>query len=802
MVQKGEEDFYAITKIKKDFVDQFPPAFAKLYSQFTRLNTGQNSLLTWRKDEAYERLNDAIRLIGAALIEKEEGITNWQDGMRRAGELLEWLSQPSLNTHNLPLRFLSATTYQYAGYPARSTSLLGEEIIGERESKILFSFLKANFPSLLKHITEHWAKSLNYDEGLKLTWSNTITFSNQFSTWLIDQTINSLGVITSAMRWGEEKRTMTALKKLISVSKLYLQGYSPYSWLLAKLVTETAFIYLDNSMRSNVQFLSEGFDDTGKKAIERYLRLGYQTCRSLAWPSQIEGIKRLLDKDSFTLCTPTGSGKTTIAELAILQSLFNRNNDEQNEDLILFKPLVMYLVPSRALAAEVESKLSGVFKKLTSERIIVTGLYGGTDWGPTDAWLTSMDRGVLICTYEKAEALIKFIGPLFLHRISLIIIDEVHSVQYDGNEKSLRAAENRALRLESIGTRVFSYLENYQNSRVIGLSAVAHGVEDMIANWLSGDQDAVPVKTSYRSTRQLVGCLRCLKGSKFEIRYDLLDGSSLQFEEDGKSDRPFIPNPFPPYPPEKDMISAGPDKRLRPYLFWAAMQLATPDEKGLQRAVLVYITQGIEGYAQDFLRLLGSDWKEEELPKYYYEPKEPRKIEILKKCLQSCEDYYGSNSREYKLLKKGIVVHHGKMPGSMARLLIEVIQEKIVHIVLATSTLSEGVNLPFDTVLIPSLRRYGGDVDIREFGNLIGRAGRPGYGIEGRSLVLLDERTEDWSSEQGKLKYKSLIQQLRKQNKDKAQGNNAKSPLAELIIQVFKLWNQITNSNSKCRTAH
>jgi replicative superfamily II helicase len=53
------------------------------------------------------------------------------------------------------------------------------------------------------------------------------------------------------------------------------------------------------------------------------------------------------------------------------------------------------------------------------------------------------------------------------------------------------------------------------------------------------------------------------------------------------------------------------------------------------------------------------------------------------------------------------------MPGLMARFLIELIEDKIVHLVMATSTLSEGVNLPFETVLVPSLQRWNGDIGVR-----------------------------------------------------------------------------------------
>src|SRR5260221_4996710 len=168
------------------------------------------------------------------------------------------------------------------------------------------------------------------------------------------------------------------------------------------------------------------------------------------------------------------------------------------------------------------------------------------------------------------------------------------------------------------------------------------------------------------------------------------------------------------------------------------MQLAAQYHKDQHGAVLISLMQNIGDFAQDFLTLVDAMWIDEALPQFFRTPQDAIQLASWHACLRSCADYFGRESHEYRLLEKGIVVHHGKMPGLMARLLVQVVQERIVHIVLATSTLSEGVNLPIETVLIPSLQRSGSSINAREFSNLVGRAGRPGIGTEGRSLVLLE----------------------------------------------------------------
>jgi replicative superfamily II helicase len=115
-------------------------------------------------------------------------------------------------------------------------------------------------------------------------------------------------------------------------------------------------------------------------------------------------------------------------------------------------------VPSRALAAEVEERLDQDLRGISAQRVVVTGLYGGTDWGPTDAWISQDQPTILICTFEKADALLRFLGILFLGRVRLVIIDEAHTVNYGRLEpEALQEGANRPYRLELL-ERVLTWL--------------------------------------------------------------------------------------------------------------------------------------------------------------------------------------------------------------------------------------------------------------------------------------------------------------------------------------------------------
>src|SRR3546814_2481865 len=79
----------------------------------------------------------------------------------------------------------------------------------------------------------------------------------------------------------------------------------------------------------------------------------------------------------------------------------------------------MYLVPSRALAGEVEAKLRS---ELGSD-MTITALYGGADWGIPDGWFPGCQPTVVIETLQKADALMPKLRPILDARIRLIIVD-------------------------------------------------------------------------------------------------------------------------------------------------------------------------------------------------------------------------------------------------------------------------------------------------------------------------------------------------------------------------------------------
>jgi len=96
--------------------------------------------------------------------------------------------------------------------------------------------------------------------------------------------------------------------------------------------------------------------------------------------------------------------------------------------------------------------------------------------------------------------------------------------------------------------------------------------------------------------------------------------------------------------------------------------------------------------------------------------------------VEKLRDYVGASngkngnyiSKTLEYLKRGIVVHHGSIP-LRARLLLEhFTQQGFCRICFATSTLEQGINMPFDVVYLDRFERSK-PLSVK---NLIGRAGR------------------------------------------------------------------------------
>ena len=84
-----------------------------------------------------------------------------------------------------------------------------------------------------------------------------------------------------------------------------------------------------------------------------------------------------------------------------------------------------------------------------------------------------------------------------------------------------------------------------------------------------------------------------------------------------------------------------------------------------------------------------------------------------------------------KLLNSGIAVHHAGMLPRYRRLVETLAQRGLLSVICGTDTLGVGINVPIRTVVFASLSKFDGRrqriLRAREFHQIAGRAGRPGF---------------------------------------------------------------------------
>lgn len=92
-----------------------------------------------------------------------------------------------------------------------------------------------------------------------------------------------------------------------------------------------------------------------------------------------------------------------------------------------------------------------------------------------------------------------------------------------------------------------------------------------------------------------------------------------------------------------------------------------------------------------------------------------------------------------RLIRNGVGVHHAGMLPRYRRLVERLAGDGLLPVICGTDTLGVGVNIPIRTVLMTALTKFDGNrvrqFSVREFHQLAGRAGRPGFDPDGHVWV-------------------------------------------------------------------
>jgi len=406
------------------------------------------------------------------------------------------------------------------------------------------------------------------------------------------------------------------------------------------------------------------------------------------WPSQRDAIRRgLLDasRQYFVAALPTSSGKTLCGELAIIQELVDRPH-----------AVCFYVVPTRALVIEKSRELRD---KLRDLGLVVVGATGALQRDEIEASLLK-DARVIVCTPEKLDLLMRHEDDC-LANASLFVLDEMQLI----------SDRDRGLGLEFA---VVKLLILKPDARMVLLSATFPNAEDL-GRWLS--RDAAVSSHDWRPTRQRFGeiVFRKIKptGCRLEmVVHDIsgeFDAVRVPLKEYRRQPSSIL---------EKVVWAVDVVRTKGPVLVFCM-------SKSRCEQIVERIVEQLEGQAPGY-------------------PTSPAVEKLRRKIRREiAEDFLLRRA-----LAHGVAYHHADLPPRIRVDLEELVAAGEIDVILSTTTLAEGVNLPISSVIFEDWMTRGDarvgrkpePLDLSKFQNIAGRAGRAGKEAEGLVLFLEPHR--------------------------------------------------------------
>jgi len=411
------------------------------------------------------------------------------------------------------------------------------------------------------------------------------------------------------------------------------------------------------------------------------------------FPSQREALNNglLHFERAFSLQTPTSSGKTAISEVLIFNEI--KKNPFSK---------ILYLAPFRALASELRISLG---RNLNARLgINVKTIYGGNVVTDQDR-MSIESANVLISTPEKFMA-IEVSEPGLLDQFDLVICDEGHLI--DDRSRGI-SYELLLSRLKKSGT---------STKRFLFLSAIVPNIRQ-INSWLGGSDNDVAV-SNYRPTEVELAFLRQVSNKEFDLQINPHQQAPKNYVAKGFLNAQDFDGPSTSITPttyKAKAVSAG----LKSMNSGAvAIFSPTKDDK-----------QGVAGLARE---VINQSLTSLPVPLQYADHK----------AVDELSEYFGLVFGSDDLLtvssRYGFLFHHGDLPQFVREIIETYVRNEKIKLLICTTTLSEGVNLPIKTLIVKTAKRYNGRVQAplhyRDLKNLIGRAGRAGKETKGTIIII------------------------------------------------------------------
>lgn len=573
-------------------------------------------------------------------------------------------------------------------------AVAAEQLVGRTRSEALvfgaLSFYRGGYAASATLTARDADASLLETEHL-LAVHDLLTRAGQPRSRVVDQ-------LETSLRVGDMS-TLDELREGLSASARDALAAGPDEWISHSMLTDLLERFSYVNLRAVLPGDADRWNDLVLSMLDR---------SPPVWeffPSQIEAIEAdlLTSSETYALQMPTGAGKTALTETLIYDHLVGSTDR-----------LAVLLVPYRALARELRWSLA---RRLDDLGLRTRTVYGGTVPPPEESQDLSSVRAI-VATPEAFSGLLGRV-PELRGRLSLVVCDEGHLLDQPGRGVGL---ELLLARLRLTG--------GDPPPRIVFLSAIVPNIEEINA-WLGGT-DRTVVRSGFRPAGAEFAVLRP-KGTGVQTVVDLEMHSIAETARDAnvlpgfltRSDFLYI-NPATGRPKTHDFTTVkaraiGAARKALPMgsvAVFSAVKTGSRGVIGLADEVLTQAALGLKPAPEDFLT--------------------PEDRLALADVVEYLRAEFGDDWTGTEAIRAGVVLHHGDVPQETRETLEEVLASRHARMVICTSTLAEGVNLPIRTMILYGVYRPTDDSGDRpepmlgrDIKNLVGRAGRAGLSTKG-----------------------------------------------------------------------
>lgn len=600
---------------------------------------------------------------------------------------------------------MAAASYHLAHLSARAYSLLAiveaDENFAPTE-RVLALLMRRNFRALRANVLDYRASGegsdariaadiqtkLDHAEAADLPDGGDEFLFDSIDTALNDAFMAAMSLFLLALERGEQPLLDQALERLRTGLSICSELNMLPQWWSHRIAIHLLPDLWSNTFHEKVPLQPAGGEAADWPRLrELFIALLQRRPKAEVdlWPSQIEAATRAADQsDDLVVSLPTSAGKTRIAELCILRCLAGGKR-------------VVFITPLRALSAQTETTLQRTFGPLGKT---ISALYGSVGVSSFDEDAIR-ERDIVVATPEKLDFALRN-DPSLLDDVGLLVFDEGHMIGLNEREVRYEVQIQRLLRRADAHER-----------RIVCLSAILPDGDqlDDFAGWLRRDHPGGLIKHDWRPTRLRFGDV---VWSTPNARLNLRVGD----------ERPWV---------QRFLVGAAPPnwvppKRRRTKLFPCDQRelcLATAwrlVEDG--QTVLIFCPErrSVEPFADVIV-----DLHERGALRSLLEA-DPA---VLSTAITLGEEWLGPDSAILKCMRLGVALHHGALPTAYRKEVERLLRDNVLKVTISSPTLAQGLNLSATAVVMHSLHRFGERIEISEFKNVIGRAGRAYVDVEG-----------------------------------------------------------------------